>query len=109
MELVHRYFNKGIEGIPYNSLKEIMVNRSHFGTHIDSINHGVIILSDNTIIKCVKNYYSEPNLGVCKKDTCFGVLSHFGFKNSIEINNCPSCHARMLYDLSNKNVKRIYK
>lgn len=113
MELVSRYFNKGIEGMSYESLKTIFSPNYNPGyphdVIIKFINNGVIVLSDHTIIKCVKNYYSDLDGNVCKKNSCYGVLSHFSNHKVIDVNNCTRCHLEMIHDLSEKRVKRIYK
>lgn len=92
MNLVFRYHELGIEGIPSAILQQILG-----GTHaikVKTATSGMIMLTTNKVIKCVKDYYdTEEGMKPLKKvsNQCYYVQNSLGIKN-VQNYQCATCH-----------------
>lgn len=94
MNLVFRYHKIGIEGIPSAMLRQILEG-SH-ATKVKMANGGMLMLTTNKIIKCVKEYYNtQEGMKPLKKvsNQCYYVQTGLGITN---VNNyaCAHCHLK---------------
>lgn len=96
MNLVNRYFQAGIEGIPYFEFKQILEGKHPVRVKIS--NGGMVMLSTNKTIKCTKHYYA-PLTGPLslKKVTneCYYVQTGLNIKG-VQNYDCSSCHLKCL-------------
>lgn len=92
MNLVFRYYELGIEGIPATMLQQIL-GGSH-AIRVKAATPGMLMLTTNKVIKCVKEYYdTEEGIKPLKKvsNQCFYVQNGLGIKN-IPNYQCAQCH-----------------
>lgn len=105
--------NRNIEGIQEETLKTILEG-NHPGIEVRMATNGMVMLSDNTIIKCVSEYYRNPNSTVDMKKyknspaKCHYVMEDLEI-DGVRMNRCASCHLRCLEKRKNKELRRIYK
>lgn len=123
MDLIDLYKIRSVEGLCpiewYAILEENLENDStnNFGNaHLDTEIHiknsgpGVIILSNNKIVKCVIDYYKYRDESKNNKKSstlsnqCYEVKRHFDLPVT-GTKDCVSCH-KMCLDLRNNMVLR---
>lgn len=97
---------KTIDSYDFEEFKNILEDKSD--TIVSRESQGLLFLSDNGIVKCVKNYYTDKDGGLIPKskssDTCFSVLSEFDFFN-VNRYECHKCHLRFVNLLESGDVR----
>jgi hypothetical protein len=94
MNLVYRYYELGIEGIPSSMLQQILE-----GTHAIKVkvaSPGMIMLTTNKVIKCVKEYYNtKEGMKPLKKvsNQCYYVQTGLDIQN-VGNYQCAQCHLK---------------
>lgn len=113
MNLVTILNNRSIAGIQEGELKSILEG-THPSISVRMASNGMVMLSNNTVIKCVENYYRNPNSHVDMKKhnnmtaKCYYVIEDLGL-DGVSVNHCAQCHLRCLNKKGNKELQRIYK
>jgi len=105
MNIVIRYLGIGIEGIPLNQFKNILEDKS--GISVKTIGKGMLILSDNKLIKCVNNYYAtremKPTSKIKASNQCYYTQKDLDIKG-IANYSCKDCHLRCINKQENKEL-----
>lgn len=108
MNIFQRKARNQIEGINIKDLEDILNYNSVEGQpEIDTIVFDSILLTNETKIKCIKNYYSTSTGEIPKRgkahSSCMAVQQfyHIGCRPY----ECVKCHRTMLKMRSNKQVK----
>lgn len=112
MNLVTLLSRKNIEGLSEGELVSILNKNSHI--KIKSARNGLIVLDNNKIIKCVREYYKDPKGKPLSKSgdpvsKCFYTQQEFGLSNDVSIGDCESCHLACLNKKNKGKLVRIYK
>lgn len=98
-----------IAGINSRTLENILRNRD-MSTRIRTSGNGIVIFSDNSILKCVLNYYERVEKSNKKKTSnfCYDTISGLKIKG-VDINRCVDCHLECMEMLRDGKLKRKYK
>lgn len=113
MNLVEILNGRNIAGVQESTLKTILEG-THPSIDVRMASNGMVMLSDNTIIKCVQEYYQNPNSFTDIKKhrnstaSCHYVQDHLDIKG-VDINQCRLCHLRCMEMKANGELRRIYK
>ncbi|MED1125196.1 hypothetical protein [Bacillus atrophaeus] len=113
MNLVTILNSRNIAGIQDDTLKSILEG-SHPDISVKIGANGMVMLSDNTIIKCTGEYYTNPNSNVDLKKhknsvaKCHYVIEGLGV-DGVDVNQCTRCHLRCMEKRKGGALKRIYK
>lgn len=94
MNLVTLFNQRQIVGISEGTLRLILEDRFP-EIHVKKSGNGLIMLSNNKIIKCVQEYYTVPgkkkiqHSGISK---CYKVQQEIGVLEEVSLNDCTRCH-----------------
>lgn len=118
MNLVSLLNNRNIEGIQETILKEILEG-THPSVGIKYSGNGLVVLTNNKVIKCVKNYYVNPNehgkfggSSELNASQCFNIQKYMGLVQpdeplaTILVNRCGVCHLACLRKKEEGKLKR---
>lgn len=105
MNLVTRMLGIGIEGMSTTQLKSILNGADPIKVQMS--NGGMMMLTNQRIVKCVINYYGRRNMPAMKKmsNQCFATQQAL---NITGVNNysCASCHMKCMDMHDNKEIYR---
>lgn len=114
MDLVTMYLSTGIEGIPYDRLARILEG-SDDKIEVKSVSAGIIILSNNKVIKCAENYFTKPgDPGLNKKklksanNMCFYTQVSLGLTGKVNNYRCVECLQQCLLMKNSGELVRKY-
>ena len=108
MNLVDVYYKKTtIEGMHSDEFKEIL-QRKNDSVQIKKASNGLLLLSNNKVFKCTKEYYST-DIPLKNSSSCFYVLKNFGLQNKVSISKCDDCHLACLKLKEEGKLKRKSK
>lgn len=110
MNLIDLMREADIEGITLSELKDVLTH-NHSSIKIRNAANGTIVLSNRAIIKCVKNYYTNPNKEARKPvgvNICHTVHQNLDI-HGVSANNCSSCHLNCLAKKDNGQLQMIMK
>ena len=113
MNLVTMLNSRNIAGIQEDTLKSILRGQ-HPAISVKMAQNGMVMLSDNTIIKCVHEYYQNPESTMDMKKyknspaKCHYVQENLGIEG-VNNNRCAQCHLACMEMRDNKELRRIYK
>jgi hypothetical protein len=107
MELITEYLRSGIEEIPYKLLLDILDNKDT--VKVKTVASGMMVLSNNKVIKCASNYYKPAGETVALKknfaNNCFFAQKYLNM-HGISNYECVRCHRMCLEKLEAKELKR---
>lgn len=108
MNIFEREKLNRIEGFSMRKLNTILCQITEEDLpEVDSVIFDTILLTDDTKIRCIKNYYSTKNGDVPKKSktnsTCAALQKFYGIR--CQPYACINCHRDMLRAKENKLVK----
>ena len=110
MNLIDLMRSNTIEGLTLEEFKEVL-NYSHPSVRIRNAANGTIVLSNRAIVKCVNNYYTNPNR-IAKKpvgvNVCHTVHQNFDIQG-VSANHCGDCHLNCLSKRDAGQLKMIVK
>lgn len=107
MELIAAYLKTGIEEIPYKRLHDILYGSD--AVKVKTVAGGMMVLSNNKVIKCASIYYKPPGEVEAPKknfaNNCFFAQKYLNIRG---INNyeCVRCHSACLKKYEDKELKR---
>lgn len=112
MNLVAMINGRNIAGYQESALKEIL--RGNHPVSVRMAQNGMVMLSDNTIVKCVHEYYQNPDSTMDMKKyknspaKCHYVQENLGI-NGVPLNRCGACHLMCMQMREDKELRRIYR
>ena len=108
MNLVQLLMPPMIQGMQKDALYQALGGSSD--VRASSGSNGLVVLTNGTILRCVKNYYQRRD-GVETKvkiaNECHAVHKSFGI-HGISANSCTRCHMRCM-DLLDQNELAVKK
>lgn len=113
MNLIDYINRRNIAGLQREELRTVLIGM-HPSLQVKFASNGVIMLTDNTVIKCVSEYYQNPNSNEDLKkynnstSKCYYVQRELNIEN-VPMNMCEMCHLRCLNMYEDKKLKRKYK
>lgn len=112
MNLVTILNNRSIAGIQESELK-IILEGNHPSIKLRMAANGMVMFTNNTIVKCVEEYYYNPNDPIDAKKLnqtakCYHIIENLGL-GGVDINRCGDCHLECLNKKNEGHIRRIYK
>jgi hypothetical protein len=105
MNIVMRYLGLGVEGIPLKQLERILTGNDT--VKVKMTGKGMLILSDKKMIKCVKEYYINPNAESTSKikasNQCYYTQRDMNI-TGVANYSCLSCHQKCIELHSNRDL-----
>ena len=107
------YNGRLIGGLKEKEFREVLLGE-HSSIRVRNSNRGLVILSNDAIIKCVSHYYATRSVKETKKRTkgstheCYYVMKDFDIQG-IELNNCLNCHIHCIDKRNKKELRRLIK
>lgn len=111
MDLITMLLKKNIGNMRDDVLEDVLRGQDA-ACNVRSVSHGLIVLNNNTIIKCVSNYYKlpdQPKLGKHSNAAlhCNAVHTSFGI-NGINVFQCVQCHLQCMGKKQQRELQRHY-
>lgn len=110
MNLIDLLRSADIEGLTLPELKDVLTH-SHPSIRIRNAANGTIVLSNRAIIKCVNNYYTNPNKPAKKPagvNICHTVHQNLDI-HGVSANHCSTCHLSCLAKKDTGELQLILK
>lgn len=106
MNLITVYNKSGVEGYPINTLQSIL--QGNDSVKVSKTMSGIIMLDNNTFIKCVDCYYFNPSATSQEKqrkmsNMCYAYQKKLGIFNVYNY-NCVECHKKCIELLREKKL-----
>lgn len=111
MNLINLYLSSGIENIPIEVLERIL--NDQYSCKVMTALKGMLLLSNQTLIKCVDKYYEKSNidLSTTKKikstNECFHKHKMLGIEN-VKPYDCKECHKQCINLFKQKSINKKY-
>lgn len=107
MNIIKFINNANINGINVFKLKEQLLTQDS-----NSYNQNNIILYEGKVVKCVKNYYIDPETGKKIKqqnivNECNKIRRTFGVENNVASHCCKKCHIIMINKFLSGEINKI--
>jgi hypothetical protein len=111
MDLITMLLKKNVGGFREDALESILRGDDE-AVCVRTINHGMIVLSNNSIVKCVSNYYKLPGQTKMGKHNnaalqCHTVHTTFGIEG-INVYQCAQCHLQCMSKKRQGELQRHY-
>ena len=100
MDLVTLYLSKQIGGLDENTLEQALLD-THASLRVKKSGQGMVMLSNNTILKCVNSYYKSPTAPDKKvKHSNAALQCHYAHETlgivGVDVYQCSQCHLRCI-------------
>lgn len=107
MNILKRKELNTIEGIGMNNLKRVLNGREVNGVSVDSVIFNKILLTDGTVINCIKEYYKNVDETVPKNSNKISCpVMHRFYNLRCTPYDCERCHLQMISKREDRKVKR---
>jgi cbb3-type cytochrome oxidase cytochrome c subunit len=92
--------------ISFQEYLDVLTNKNT-SVRVKNSGNGILVFSDNTVIKCVKNYFANPNIPYTKTNckSCYDTMQTLG-RAGIAVNQCHMCHLSCARAFESKELYR---
>lgn len=110
MDLITLMLSKKIAGLEESDFEKVLIG-DHESIGVKKYGQGILMLTNNTIVKCVGNYYKsiDDEGKKAKKSSaglqCYNTQELLGVIG-VDVYRCDLCHLRCMQKLRRKELRR---